>query len=292
MNSDVSVIIAAKNYGHYLPLAIESALQQSLPALEIIVLDDGSTDDTPQIIKNYCGSHSLIKGVRLDGLGLSRARNIGIELSKGRFVALLDADDLWEPEKLHKQMPLFENSEVGVVYSRRTLIDPQGVSMPPENAVMFRGNLFNTFVRTNPVCSSSVVIRREVLDHVGIFDPKVPMAVDYDLWLRVSPFYQFDYVDEPLVKYRTGHANMSSRLSDRVEVIIHLLEKTLNRKDLPVKPDPEAVAEGWGSTCRSMAYAIRRRNRIAAAKWYLKAATYDGHWFRSFKSMAGVFLKG
>ncbi|WP_020469290.1 glycosyltransferase family 2 protein [Zavarzinella formosa] len=290
MMPSVSVVIAAKNYGRYLPSALDSALAQTRLPDEIIVIDDGSTDNTLLMIRPYL-SNPRVKYVPLNGLGVCRARNLGIELSKGELIAFLDADDLWEPTKLERQLPLFADPGVGVVYARRTLIDPNGKPLSSQRSDLHRGELFNVFLRTNPVCFSSAVVRRNVFDHVGLFDPSLSLAVDYDLWLRIAPYHRFDYVDEPMVSYRTGHGNLSSRMAERTETVFHLLRRVLSRRDLPVMPDPESVAEAWGSTCRSMGYATKKRSRMEAAKWYLKAATHDGHWLRSFKSAAGALLK-
>ncbi len=290
MTPRVSVVIAAKNYGQYLPLALDSALAQTAPPAEIIVIDDGSTDDTPRVIQPYL-ANPLIRSCRVNGVGVCRARNLGIELAKGELIAFLDADDVWEPTKLERQLPLFGNPSVGVVYARRTLIDQAGKPFKATQTGLGRGDVFNALLRANPVCFSSAVVRRGAFDHLGMFDPSLSLAVDYDLWLRLAAHYQFDYVDEPLVRYRTGHGNLSSRLAERVETVFHILRRTLGRRDLPVTTDPAAVKEAWGSTCRSMGYAVRRKNRWASAKWYLKAATHDGQWARSLKSAAGSLLK-
>lgn len=291
MNQTVSVIITAKNYGHYLPTAINSALAQTRPPDEIVIVDDGSTDHTPSVLQQYA-NHPRIIAIRVDGLGVCRARNLAIERSSGELLAFLDADDRWHPQKLAKQLPLFSAAKVGVVYARRQLINPHGEPLATPATPLPSGNLFDTLIRTNPICFSSAIVRRQVIEHVGGFDPTLPLAVDYDLWLRIAPFYEFAVIaDEVLVDYRTGHANLSSRLVERVETIFHILNRTVNRRDLPTRPTPEALTDAYASTCRSMGYALRKHNRWRSARWYLHAATHDGHWLQSLKGAVGSLVK-
>ena len=290
MTHRVSVVVAAKNYGQYLPAALDSALGQTVPPAEIIVIDDGSTDDTLHVMRRYA-AHPLIRSCRVEGVGVCRARNLGIDLAHGDLIAFLDADDVWEPTKLGRQLPLFADPAVSVVYARRSLIDPSGSPIPGNQSGLARGNVFDVLLRTNPVCFSSAVVRRAAFEHVGVFDPNLLLAVDYDLWLRLAAHYRFDYVDEPLVRYRTGHTNLSSRRAERIEAIFRILRRTLTRRDLPQTPDPAAVGEAWGSTCRSMGYAVREKNRWASAKWYLRGAAHDGRWGKSIRSALGSLLR-
>ena len=121
----------------------------------------------------------------------------------------------------------------------------------------------------NFVCFSSVVMRRQVFDHVGGFDPEWDLSVDYDLWLRAARHYEFDYVDEELVLYRTGHGNLSKRLSDRVMIALATKRRCLGRgqSDVP----PEVVREAFASTCLTMGFVTRQFEPWAALKWYLRA---------------------
>ena len=163
-----------------------------------------------------------MKCFHVDKLGKSRAKNLGIHLSRGEFVAFLDADDAWETTKLEKQLALFHNRpEVGIVFTRRSLMDEHGNPLPQLNAPPPpRGRVLPEMFVQNRVCFSSAVVRRAVFSHVGAFDPQWDLAIDYDLWLRVARHYEFDFVNEELVKYRTGHGNLSKKLADRVETAL------------------------------------------------------------------------
>ena len=124
----VSVVMAAKNYARFLPAAVESVRAQSYLNWELLIIDDGSTDATPAAARPYLAD-PRVKYVRSDKLGQSRAKNLGVGLSRGRFVAFLDADDAWQPTKLEKQLPRFTDV-VGVVFCRRSLMDEEGRALP------------------------------------------------------------------------------------------------------------------------------------------------------------------
>ena len=165
----ISIITATKNYAHFLVEAIESVRAQTISNWELIIIDDGSTDETVYVIEPF-RSDTRIKYVPSDRLGQSRAKNLGIALSRGEFVAFLDADDAWEPTKLEKQVPLFQH-DVGVVFSRRSMMDEAGTPLPHRVEVdPPRGNVLNDMFVQNFVCFSSVVVRRSLFDQIGRFD--------------------------------------------------------------------------------------------------------------------------
>jgi glycosyltransferase involved in cell wall biosynthesis len=191
--------MAAKNYARFLPEAVESVLAQSFADWELLIIDDGSTDATPAAARPFLAD-DRVRYFRADKLGQPRAKNLGIGLSRGEFVAFLDADDAWEPTKLKKQLAIFrDNPGVGVVFCRRSLIDEKGTPIAARQAPPPpRGRVLPAMFVQNFVCFSSAVVRREVFAHVGRFDPQWDLAIDFDLWLRVARHHGFDFVDEEL----------------------------------------------------------------------------------------------
>jgi glycosyltransferase involved in cell wall biosynthesis len=286
----VSVVIATRNYGRYLAGAIRSVLDQTFSDLEVIVVDDGSTDDTAEVVRPFLAD-SRVRYLRTDGLGQPRAKNLGVLHARGSLVAFLDGDDEWLPTKLERQFPLFANPVVGVVYSRRTLMDAAGRELPTPPTSLARGRIFDTLLVQNPVCFSSVVVRKEVFEAVGLFDPTLPLAIDYDLWLRVAQHFAFDYVDESLVRYRTGHGNLSSRIAERIAGVLAILRRSLVRRRNAETADPTAQGEAWGSTCRTMGYVLRKNEPLSAAKWYVRAARHDRRWINSAKAILGGLIR-
>jgi glycosyltransferase involved in cell wall biosynthesis len=290
MTPAVSVVMAAKNYARFLPAAIESVLAQTFADWELLVIDDGSADRTPDAVKPFLADR-CVRYVRSDKLGQPRAKNLGIGLSRGAFVAFLDADDAWEPAKLDKQLALFRDKpQVGVVFCRRSLIDEKGnpIETRPSPAPP-RGRVLPDLFVQNFVCFSSAVVRREVFAHVGGFDPQWDLAIDYDLWLRVARHYAFDFVDEELVKYRTGHGNLSKKLADRVETALSIMRRAESRDGEEVPPG--RVAEAHASTCRTLAYVLRAREPAVAARWYLRALRWPAGRVASVKGLVAAALR-
>ena len=208
----VSVVIPAYNYAHFLPEAIASVLAQTWTDLELIVVDDGSTDNTPEVCA-HC-TDPRFRTVRQVNAGLSAARNTGIREARYPFVAFLDADDRWKPEFLATVMSEFQRlgpnfAAVGT-YSAR--MNAGGELLPPP-----RLNFLHTaeltaasFCLRNRPLSSSIVVRRAVFDECGNFDTTLRSSEDRDMWIRITARgHRFFYLGEPLATIRRHAQNMS-----------------------------------------------------------------------------------
>ncbi len=278
MTPTVSVVMAAKNYARFIGQAIDSVVAQTFADWELIVVDDGSTDGTEAIVRPHLIDRR-VRYVRSDSLGQSRAKNLGVGLTAGEFVAFLDADDAWLPAKLERQLDVFRaNPAVGVCFSGRRIIDEAGHELPAACAPAAdqRGDVLAAIFRKNFVCFSSAVVRRAVFDHVGGFDRELDLAIDYDLWLRVAARHPFDFVCEPLVLYRTGHGNLSKKLSDRVATAVSIITRAVSRRGLGGRIPRRDVGEGYASTCRAIGYVLRESEPVTAMRWYWRAATWSG----------------
>ncbi len=288
----VSVVMAAKNYARFLPTAVQSVFAQTFTDWELLVIDDGSTDHTPAAVQPFLAD-ARVRYLRSDRLGQPRAKNLGIRLSRGEFVAFLDADDAWEPTKLAKQLALFrEKPEIGVVFCRRSLIDEKGnpLAAKPQTALQ-RGRVLPQMFVQNFVCFSSVVVRRAVFSHVGAFDAQWDLAIDFDLWLRVAKHYRFDFVDEELVQYRTGHGNLSKKLLDRVDTALSIMHRGVDRYGIAEEVPADRVAEAYASTCRTLGYVLRESEPTTAARWYLRALRWPAGRLISAKGFVASVLR-
>jgi glycosyltransferase involved in cell wall biosynthesis len=201
----VSVVLPTYNSAHFLGTAIESVLAQTLQDWELIVVDDGSTDDTRDVVAAF---GPRVRYVYRENGGAAAALNAGIRLARGTYVAFLGADDRWAPEKLALQVAQLDSlpSTVGVVYSDLLLVNLEdetvlgrflGGREPP------RGRVLSQLVRTEGSflhpCAS--LVRREVFDNVGVFDESLKTHEDWDLWIRVAGVYEVEALDIPLATY-------------------------------------------------------------------------------------------
>ncbi len=271
MTPAVSVIVSTYNYGHYLAEALTSVLHQTFADFELIVIDDGSTDNTAAVVKPFLAD-PRVHYYRIEHAGQSTAKNVGLRRARAPLVAFLDADDLWLPHKLDRQVALYQaDPSLGVAYSRRLLIDEQGRELVFREPKLHRGMVLEAMFRDNFVCFSSAMVRRSVFDAAGFFDETLPLAIDYDLWLRVAPRYRFDYVDEPLVKYRTGHANLSRRAEERLLTALGIMNRFLNEYGGKQVLKRHWVRRAKAEIYLSLALTARQRSRLAALPWYLRA---------------------
>lgn len=247
-----SVVITCYNYEKYLRQSIASSLSQTYHDIEVIIVDDGSVDDSKNTIHEF--DDPRIVKIFQRNAGQPKAKNRGICEAKGEFIAFLDADDIWMAAKLEKQLALFADSEVGVVYSRRKWIDPDGFEILGNERDLKRGWVLDHIFVDNFVCFSSSVIRRSYLEQVGYFDESLPMGNDYDLWIRLASICKFDFVDEPLVKYRTGHANLSKNTMKRYECAQQIMLKNLSNPQIRARMSWYVPALAWADTWSNFGY--------------------------------------
>jgi len=275
----VSVVIATYNYGRFLAAALDSVFMQTFQDFEIIVIDDGSTDDTSEVIRSYLGD-PRVHYLRTDHLGQPAAKNAGIRGASGEFVAFLDADDIWLPTKLDKQIELIRSDPtLGVVHCKIQPMNEHGVpTIIYQERPMYRGWVLDKLFHRPFICFSSSMIRRDVLEEVGGFDETIPLSIDYDLWLRIAMRYQFDHVDERLVLYRSGHANLSRRLVDRCRCIRKIIRRFLNEHGGAALLDRSLCRQVWTEHCCDTASAFGKPCPFRAFAWYGRAlATCPWH---------------
>ena len=208
----VSVIIPTYNDGAYLCEAIESVLAQTYQNCEIIVVDDGSSIDPKPMLCKYM---NCIQYIYKENGGPGSARNVGIQNSKGAYLAFLDSDDLWLPRKLEMQVERFQNDPgSGVVFTDQCIFDETGIQSRTEKQKcnIHEGMVFEELFSCNFVGMSTVMIKRECVHRVGMFDEgsEISTVVDINYSLRLARYFLFGYVDEVLVKYRLHGGNMSA----------------------------------------------------------------------------------
>ena len=202
----VSVVIPTYNRSRYLRHAVDSVLRQTYPGdMEIIVVDDGSTDDTQEVAKLYSTESKAVRYVRLAGnSGPSVARNTGIACAEGELVAFLDSDDEWLPHKLERQIRVLQERDLDAVYSGWNVIDAEGKLVGKHSPAVRDDVLASAILKSNVIgTASSVVVRRECLLHVGGFDESLWFGEDWDLWIRlIKQKYRFGSVNDSLLLYR------------------------------------------------------------------------------------------
>jgi glycosyltransferase involved in cell wall biosynthesis len=182
------VVIPTHNRAPIVERGLRSVLAQSVPPLEVIVVDDASTDDTAGRLQPYLGERVRILRVPARGGG-SRARNLGIDAARGDWVAFLDSDDEWRPTKLERQLARLnapDGPDLSVVYCRRVMHDHLGEREIPVRSPLREGDVFRDLVTGWEISTSQVMVRRTALSQVGGFDPALPGSQDYDLWLRLA----------------------------------------------------------------------------------------------------------
>ncbi|MFN6487966.1 MULTISPECIES: glycosyltransferase [unclassified Nostoc] len=228
----VSVIIPTYQRGHIVSQAINSVLAQTYKDYEIIVINDGSQDNTPQVLAEFSDRHH-ITAIHQANQGLSAARNAGIRSARGKYIAFLDDDDLWEPQKLEKQISVLEaNPRIGLIYSDSLFFsDQQGLFPGSYNTAYPTPNLLIlwTLFRYNYIPVLTVVVRRDCLDKVGLFDETLRSCEDYDLWLRLIEKFPIYFLNQPLARYRESPNNLSQDREQMLTSHLRVKEKVIDR---------------------------------------------------------------
>ncbi|MDP4978304.1 MAG: glycosyltransferase [Desulfobacterales bacterium] len=235
----VSIIIPTYNRAWIVRDAIDSVLGQTYADFELIVVDDGSTDRTPQILDAY---GDRLRVIRQANQGVSAARNRGIGASSGPLIALLDSDDIWLPGKLSVQVDFFRKNPAALICQTEEIWIRNGLRVNPgKRHRKPSGVIFERSLDLCLVSPSAVMVRRALLEVVGLFDENLPACEDYDLWLRVGCRFPVHLIDKPLTIKRGGHEDQLSRQSSldryRIRSLVKLIEAgglTLIQRNLAV----------------------------------------------------------
>jgi glycosyltransferase involved in cell wall biosynthesis len=230
----VSVIIPTYNRDGFLREAIESVLSQAYKQFELIVVDDGSTDTTGDLLQQYGTGLSVL---HTSHRGPSAARNRGIAAARGEYIAFLDSDDVWLPDKLRAQMLFFQDHPEARVCQTEEIWIRSGVRVNPmKKHKKYSGWIFKQCLPLCMVSPSSVMIERSVFGRVGLFNETFLACEDYELWLRIAARYPIYLIDTPLIIKRGGHADQQSRLIPtldqyRIRALCKILESGILQPD-------------------------------------------------------------
>lgn len=224
----VSVIIPAYNSLTYLPAAIDSVLRQTFQDFELLVIDDGSSDGTTDWVN--CLTDPRIKLTSQAHQGTSTARNTGIANSEGEYIAFLDADDLWHPSKLTKQVQKLANSpQFGLVHCWTEFTNAQGDKTGKFMTSHGEGNVWQEMVFYNLLrCGSTPMVRRTCFASLGVFDTTLKYAEDWDMWIRIASRYEFSIINQPLVFYRKHQGNKSRNYEGQLESFCQIIDKAID----------------------------------------------------------------
>lgn len=226
----ISVIIPTFNRGWILQEAIDSVLSQDCVDFELIIIDDGSTDNTLDLLQSYSGR---LKVLQQKNLGVSAARNLGIKNSCGKYIAFLDSDDLWLPKKLFMQLEFFACHREALICQTEEIWIRNGIRVNPgKKHKKISGAIFEQSLSLCLVSPSAVMMDRRLFEEIGMFDENLPACEDYDLWLRTSLKYPVFLLKKPLVIKRGGHADQLSKAAGLDQYRIASLVKLIKSDQL------------------------------------------------------------
>jgi glycosyltransferase involved in cell wall biosynthesis len=262
----VSVIIPTYNRVAWVTEAVASVLAQTYGNFELLVADDGSTDGTAAALAKFGGEIKVIHGETRRGV--SAARNLGAAAATGDWLAFLDSDDLWLPDKLARQVEYLRAHPELVICQTEEIWIRNGVRVnPPRRCRKVAGDIFLPSLRRYLVSPSAVMLRHRLFEAMGGFDETLPAAEDYDLWLRVAWRYPVGLVPEPLIIKRGGHPDQLSRQWGLDRFRIRGLMKLLQEPGLPPRYR-EAARCTLAEKCRIYAQGCAKRGKAAEAACY------------------------
>jgi glycosyltransferase involved in cell wall biosynthesis len=227
-----SVLIGAYNSGATLRRAIDAILAQTVADLELIVVDDGSSDDSAAIARAAATADQRVRLLSMGrNVGIARSLNAGIEAAGAPFVAVQDADDYSDPARLERQLAVLEDdAAVACVGVRMHEVDEAGRPLTPRTAFV-AGDVAGALMRVNPIPNTSAMFRRDAVLAIGGYDPRYRYAMEYDLWLRLAERWRLVTIDEPLATRVMGSANVAAR-AERAQTLeaIRIRMRTLVRR--------------------------------------------------------------
>jgi glycosyltransferase involved in cell wall biosynthesis len=325
----VSIVIPSYNRARYLPEALGSVFSQTYQNIEVILVDDGSTDDTQKVIQPYLNKIKFVK--KING-GLASARNVGMRYATGDYIAMMDSDDICTPDRIAKQVGYLElNRDVvlcssdfsafnGKEVTERSHIrsyysavdrEPDGVrGLYQESEVVeldampwsantsqdvlnvSRGHVYDVLIWGNFIHPPTLMVRREVSEKVGEFDQSLTFATDYDWILRVSRHGKLAYIDEPLLKYRYSADQMSSdrNLAKIIYETIMVMDKLLEVDPAIVARHQARFSQRVGSCYQGLAYALCQSDKTGALASLLRSIRYGVVDVQTLKLLAKIVM--
>lgn len=283
----VSVVLPVYNREACVGRAIASVLGQTYRQLELLVVDDGSTDGTRRVLDGF---GSRITVIAQPHAGVYPARNLGVRNARGELVAFIDSDDVWLPDKLERQLPLMQRGEVGLVFGDAVQLTAPESAAPRTGSTSFRvapprrGRVAGHFAWCNFVPTVTVLVRRRCLDDVGGFPETTDVSADYLTWFRIALRYELDYVDQTVAEYTVHPSGISYDLGRSIAARIGLFSDELSRTNDPAVRATlrrllfhlalsMLLAAGRGRA-RSVAHPLRTAWRTAANVAGLEAAPW------------------
>ena len=226
MKPTVTVIIPTYNSAHFLRESLESVLNQTFKDYEVLVVDDGSQDNTRELLGH---NYPMVRYIHQEHSGPATARNAGIKHAAGEFVAFLDADDIWLPTKLEKQIQHFrQNPPTACIFTEHAFFDSKGLCEPAgrKKNLLMKGDLVRNIFRHDGVATPTVMVRRTVLTEVGCFDEDLITAEDENLWMRIAMKHRIDLIDEVLAlcRVREGSLTRSEQIFIGVKKHLEVLD--------------------------------------------------------------------
>lgn len=226
----VSIIVPTYNSEKFILESVNSAINQTYTNIEIIIIDDGSTDNTETVAQQFPDS---IRYIKQTNSGPSAARNHGLRESRGNYIAFLDVDDAWEPAKIEKQVSFFENNKnlmilaTGYIRCDTNLKPVETVALKPTSEGIIP---FKSLLERNKLLTSTIMIKKEGVNTCGFFNEKIQFGEDWDYWVRLAQLGEIGYIETPLCKYRVHGSGLTAKLDDKnMSDWLEVIEKNKQR---------------------------------------------------------------
>jgi len=284
----VSILLASRNGARYLPEALRGIEAQSYRSLEIVAVDDGSSDETGRLLASFARTNANVRVERSEGIGPAAARDLAFQRSSGSLIAIQDDDDVSRPERIARQVAAFEtNPALGVLGSLADVIDERGERVDSFPVPFAPDAIQKTLRRAPPFVNGSVMMRRSAYIAAGGFRRAFLVSEDYDLWLRIPPEFQLANLAEPLYAWRRHASSTTSRNRTRMIFFAAVArtfadERRATGRDsidlLAAHPDPAAFLERYalgGRLALHVGEALAREGRAKEARHYLARALHE-----------------
>ena len=260
----VSVVIPTFNREKVVGRAVNSVLNQSFRDFECIVVDDGSTDETGSVLRGFADK---IKVIKTENRGVSAARNTGAKLAVGKYIAFLDSDDEWKPQKLQKQLDFMRKSGFRISQTDEIWVRSGKFVNKSNKYIRPSGNIFYNCLEVCAVTPSSVIMEKELFFEYGGFDETFPVCEDYDLWLRMSLKEKFGLIDEPLIIKYGGETDQLSNSACLDKYRIISIFNMLNKNKCLTEEQKRALREVLAKKVKIYAHGAGKRGKSDEAAW-------------------------